>query len=509
MIYKILTRLIGIKGDFQHLFFFNEFKELTGKSRKGIFALTLILTFTLMALGFAIGGIKYLKQKMDDPFTNWVNLPISQSYEDKVYNIKDDFSKDSLRNAYKLDKINEYTIDHFGFLNKETGGEYLWRIRSIYADDGLLREIVSEKSGNVVAGMTSTEGADFEFPKCQIILKESSLRDLGYRDLKSIKRISLIVDDIKIYPEVAAIVKELPNRCQAVVTSHFRNLLTMDNNKTNFINYNDSNQLLYTANIEDKDAHSKMILDALEPWGVIELEYDELVLSNEYKDSRVKLYFSDWHDEFTQDSIITKIKSISGKEARVDHFVAWECNGKDFTSIDNPHYLSFNFQELNKVREFSEVLRNEYGVEISMDQVESKENFAIVSALTLTMAAILLGFSILSIVFYVNSLLRTHLEKIKMNLGTLKAFGLNNRFLVSAYIKIILSFLLISIAFALVFCGIYFLFEPLFSDNNYFDIFNIKVFAAITVIVIIAIITSRRTISKTLLKTPGDLIYNR
>lgn len=207
MLLRTIANLIGIKGDFQHLFFRNEFLALTGKSRKGILALTLILTLTLFALGFAIGGIKYLQQRMDDPFTNWVNLPIKSSYIDKVYKIMDEFTKDSTRQAYNLDRINEYNIEFFGFINKETAEKYMWKTRTIAPDGSLLREILNEKSGNVVAGLTSKEGEDFEFPRCQIIIKADALRDLGYEDLASIKRIPLVIDDIKLYPEVAAIVK--------------------------------------------------------------------------------------------------------------------------------------------------------------------------------------------------------------------------------------------------------------------------------------------------------------
>lgn len=509
MFLKTIANLIGIKGDFQHLFFRNEFLELTGKSRKGIIALTVILTLTLLALGFAIGGIKYLEHRMDDPFTNWVNLPIKSSYIEKVFDITDEFSKDSVRQAYNLDRINEYNIEFFGFINKETAEKYMWKTRTITPEGSLLRAIVNEKSGNVISGLTSKDGEEFEFPRCQIIIKADALRDLGYTDLGSIKRIPLLIDDIKVYPEVAAIVKELPNMCQAVVTSHFGNLLTMDFNTTNFINFNASNQLLFTGLMEDKEGLADIIKNKLTSAKVIDVEFDKLHLSADHFDTRAKVFLTEWYDGYYMDTILMEINELVQPRKKFEKYVIWECNVGDFSDIESPHYLSFNFTELTKVRDFSEILRENYGVEISMDQVESKENFAVVSTLTSSIAAILLGFSILSIVFYVNSLLRTHLEKIKMNLGTFKAFGLNNHILISSYTKIILSFIMISIIFAVLICGIYYLVEPLILKNNYFDIFNLKVLGALIVIVLIAVFTSRRTISKTLMKTPGDLIYNR
>lgn len=297
--------------------------------------------------------------------------------------------------------------------------------------------------------------------------------------------------------------------CQAVVTSHFGNLMTMDFNTTNFINFNASNQLLFTGMMEDKNALAETIKSKLTTAEVIDVDFDALELSDDFSETRAKVYLTEWYDGHYMDTIVMEINELVKPAKKFEKYISWECNTGDFSDIASPHYLSFNFTELTKVREFSEVLRKNYGVEISMDQVESKENFAVVSTLTSSIAAILLGFSILSIVFYVNSLLRTHLEKIKMNLGTFKAFGLNNHVLISSYTKIILSFVVIAIVFAVIICGIYSLIEPMVMRNNYFDIFNLKVLGALIVIVFTAVYTSRRTISRTLMKTPGDLIYNR
>ena len=205
--------------------------------------------------------------------------------------------------------------------------------------------------------------------------------------------------------------------------------------------------------------------------------------------------------------IVSELKTNSS--IRYERFVPWECNVGTMFDISDPYYLSFNFNKLDNVRDFKDHMKDRYKVAISMDQVEQKENFALVSRLTNFISLILFGFSILSIVFYVNSLLRTHLEKIKMNLGTLKAFGLNNAFLVSSYLKIILAFIGISIVIAYIICGLWDLIESRLFENSYFDVFNYKILIAIVIIIFTALMTSQRTTSKTLLKTPGDLIYNR
>ena len=144
-----------------------------------------------------------------------------------------------------------------------------------------------------------------------------------------------------------------------------------------------------------------------------------------------------------------------------------------------------------------------------MDQVESKENFALVSRLTSFIAIILLIFSFLSIVFYINSMLTKHLEKIKQNLGTLKAFGLNNRFLVSTYVGIIFMFMIISVFLGFLISLFLAFIEKLTFKIPIIDLFDYRIYLAIFVILIISTVTSYNSIKKILLKTPGDLIYNR
>ena len=121
MIRKIIALLLNIKGDFQNLFIFNEYNELTGKTKSGIITLSVILGVTFLALGYAIGGINYLKEKMDDPFTNWVNLGIKQSYREKVPRIKAAMEPDTMKAKFFLNNIGEYNLEFQAFVNNYDG----------------------------------------------------------------------------------------------------------------------------------------------------------------------------------------------------------------------------------------------------------------------------------------------------------------------------------------------------------------------------------------------------
>ncbi len=507
MMRKFLSLLLNIKGDFQNLFIFNEYEELTGKSRSGIITLVVILTITFLALGFAIGGISYLKEKMDDPFTNWVNLEIKQGYRDKVSKIKTDMEVDTTRGKFFLNNVGQYNIEFLPFLSNYNGEEYNLRLRTLDLEDNLLGEILSASKGNVVSGYSYDGDGDLDIALCGIIIKESSLRDLGYEDLSMVKRIPVKIENFVIYPEITSIVKELPNLVDLIVSPHFYVLLNEAFETTNFINISSSNKLeVITSESDEKEIISDIEAN-IRSYEVASTDVREIELIEGSTQKIVTVYFNDYFSFELKDTIVDELKKNSSLS--YNRFAPWECETTKKFNIDDPYYLSFNFNQLDKVRDFKNHMWDKYSVEISMDQVEQKENFALVSRLTGFISLILFGFSILSIIFYVNSLLRTHLEKIKMNLGTLKAFGLHNGFLVSSYLKIILTFIGISIVIAFLICAVWDVIEQSMFENSYFDIFNVKILLAIIVIILTALLTSQRTISKTLLKTPGDLIYNR
>lgn len=507
MMRKLIALLLNIKGDFQKLFIFNEYEELTGKSKSGIVTLSLILGITFLALGYAIGGINYLKEKMDDPFTNWLNLEIKQGYRDSVNDIQMELELDTVKSKFLLNNVGEYNIERQSMLNYSNGESYNLKLRTIDLDDNLLKEILSRRKKNVVSGYVYEGDGEVDVPQCGVIMKRSSLENLGYENVEAIKRVPIKIDNFVIYPEITTVVNELPNLVDMIITPHFYTLLLESFETTNFINISSSNKLELITSETDVDKIDKDVRSNINNYNVVSTDTRTIELMEGEESTIVTLYFNDYFKFGVKDTIVSELKSNSS--LTYERFAPWECNVGRLFNISDPYYLSFNFNKLDNVRSFKEYMLERFDVEISMDQVEQKENFALVSRLTNFISLILFGFSILSIVFYVNSLLRTHLEKIKMNLGTLKAFGLNNAFLISSYLKIIVTFIGISIVIAYALCGVWDVLESRLFSNSYFDVFNYKIFIAILIIVVTALLTSQRTISKTLLKTPGDLIYNR
>ena len=508
---NILFRIFGVRNDFEKLFFSNEFNDLTGRSRKSIIALSLILALTISALGYAIGGIKYLKERMDNPFTNWVDLPIKPNYKDKVNQLELYFSDSSKRDSFDLHNVKKYKIDFREFVNLQDNQIYTLKTRTVGLEEEILHEIL--KSSNVISGYSYKEGEPLEFPNCGIIVKEQALREyLGYSTEKPLDRVTMVSGEFVFFPEVVAVVKELPNLCNMLISSHFSNLLNRSFDQTGFVQLNPVNRISFVGKLIDNDeAKSKQkIEDLFSDYDISDIEFEKVKMNEDNQLDRFTMTLFDFLT-FEEIKKLTPELDKAGiiKNPRVDF--KSECNVGDYSNLDNPHYLAFNFNKLDKVRDFNEFLKKDprFGMEISMDQVESKENFALVSRLTGLIALILLAFSILSIVFYINSLLTTHLEGIKNNLGTLKAFGLNNGFLISVYIKIIILFIIISIALGYLVSFLIKGLEISFSKIAVIDLFDYRIFLTMIVILLFSSWVSFQSIKKILLKTPGDLIYNR
>ena len=138
-----------------------------------------------------------------------------------------------------------------------------------------------------------------------------------------------------------------------------------------------------------------------------------------------------------------------------------------------------------------------------MSQIKSKENYDFVSRLSVIISLILICFSILSICMFISNLLKTHLDKIKMNIGTFKAFGMDKKTLLWIYIKMILGIIFISMIISFI---ISWLFDSsggirsmlvifgskLEQDQTYFQLFNTWTFISVFVIIIISFIVLYR-----------------
>ncbi len=505
---KRLLRIVGVREEFRQLFFTNEFRTLAGKANRWVLLLSAILFLTLLALGFAIGGLKTLAQRMDDPFTNWVDLQIGRSVTDEtIRDIRRTFADSHLRDSFLLKDLSEYVIWREQFAEQKNGTLYYRKGRTVDFDGDLIQKILGETEGNVLAGQTLAPGdSSVSLPACGLIVTLPMLEGLGYEAPLQQRKILLDYDGRPLWLEVVAVVKSLPNLCDFACSPQLFNLLTQPPDESGFINLESTSNILRFLSPEADAGKVEQWLNDKLAGGFNSLKQENFDLNNRQSHYRYDVVLNDFFDEKTRSELAARCRE--GAPFALKTFEEFTCN-EEFQHLANPYYIAFNFSRLDRVRQFREHLQERYGIEISMDQVEAKENFALVSQLTWFMAVVLFVFGVGSIVSFIHSLLRTHLEKIKPNLGTFKAFGLGNAFLKGIYGRIVLFFLGMATVLAAGLVLLIYFFQKLFLPSGYLDVLDVRLAAACGFILLCGLLLTQWTIRRTLMDTPGNLIYGR
>jgi ABC-type antimicrobial peptide transport system permease subunit len=195
-------------------------------------------------------------------------------------------------------------------------------------------------------------------------------------------------------------------------------------------------------------------------------------------------------------------------------YPTYELKRYDFLSVE------FNQEHLLKIRDLKNYLFQTQELSIDMAQVEAKENYAFVTKLTIYISISLLVFSVISITLFLSNVLRNHLEKIKMNIGTFKAFGMETSLLKKIYLSICGLFIALSITISLLLSwilgdligirlGLIIKVLNLEPNQSYFELLNYKTPLAILLIFVISLIVMNWTMNKIFRCNPGDLIYDR
>jgi ABC-type antimicrobial peptide transport system permease subunit len=114
--------------------------------------------------------------------------------------------------------------------------------------------------------------------------------------------------------------------------------------------------------------------------------------------------------------------------------------------------------------------------------------------------------------FMVN-MLQGYFQKVKRNIGTFKAFGMNGRELIQVYVIILVAIVCAGVVFALLATWAIQGFLPMIGVEkegfNYLSLWNITTYVATIVIFISTILTVVIVMTRLLSQTPGDLIYDR
>ena len=543
---------VNLKNSYRKLFFNKEGNVLFGKHKANMIVLSVILFFTFLALGFANGSLDYLNKKMNSAFVNWVSItvPFSQQKE-KVNELINDLKNADNRTKFAYNTISGYIKDDIEIRDTFRKTSFYAAGRTIDLDDDgkLMKEYVLEDK-NVVRG--SKKGFRNKMD-ISVIVTEKLLKDFHYSDdadfiyMKQSVNDTLQIGDNKnrncyMPIPIRTVVKELPGKYYFVFTKYFYDVLhNADNNVSVFSDIGNTKFLYSFINSNDKteqkkitDAFKQFIsnyhlpksaYDSTVPQISVSVDTATVAINFGYKIEvefypNVKNYLAvnDFWGKITTSNEIAPFKN---RLTRIfDYGTAAENN-----SPAMPDQISIYFTKLDFIRDFSKFLTESNDqnlkangrIEIDVTKVKEKEDFNFLSKVTGIISFLLIIFSTVAISLFIFNLLKMHLMKVRMNIGTFKAIGLGDGEARNIYFGIILTFLgaavLISLTLAfgvgLILNNILIHSMKVDPDVNYFKIFDVYTWLALVFIVITTLLVSWYTIRKILSKSPGDLIYNR
>ncbi len=509
-----------VHKDFYNLFNKKESEVLFGKSKINFIKLSGIFIITFLAIGFGQGSLNYLDKKMSDPFINWINVEIPWGH-DNIHEMVNLLYSDELKNEYNYNFVSGYNRVFLYFYSNKEQGTFQAEGRTILPDAPLL-DVIFSKENLIVGKRFGTEN------DIALIITKDFAKKFGIDSTSNFLKMSFPIskfEDIWIPLPYVAIVNKLPTNAQFLVTPYFYKQRKSNTNKPIFSPYNTKDLILFTLNSKvnsmdfSKDLNNFLRNDTaiskLDPF--VSVGEDSTTIRSGYN---VTISFYPMPNSEKIDSIFSVILSKQEfSEYSFERIYLFPTVSVDNIE-DNFDYIEVNFTRLDKVNDFSEYFKKTYGIEIGMSLVKTRENFNLVAKLTNFLSILLIIFSLIMIIMFVNNVLSRHLDDISQNLGTFKAFGLPKAVLKRIYTTVILRFIGFSMVFSFLISSLigylggmrlllYLFRMPLEDGVIYFSLLTYFVLSVAILVFVISFVVVGHLTNKKLLNTPGDLIYKR
>ncbi len=511
------------------LFVKREGKVVLGHHCSNLWLLTAVLTATFLAIAFSNASMKYLSEKMNDPFVKWVDIQNSYGEGDFLgleYALNDyDNQQHYLYDSYQSDYYFSYM-----FFGSDDRVEY-FRCRFFQSIQTPLVEAILDRE-NVVDGCRIQDLSSLSEETIGVIITRDALDKLGYTGeapaFLNVYRYSIGADSLgfklydgefaKVPVPVLGVVRRLPSNVDVISTQYF---YVQDNNDNtypfNLANVSYASTLHYFIPSDvDVDGMARTLGDIAGEMSSVECETDTYSFYKpELQSYRDGSYLS----------LIGSYDALKPLEVQaIDSVFTQQCAGTGITrvydydfsdySISEKSYLSVYFNSLDSVKVFENFVKDEFKVKIDMSQINAKDNFNAVSIMANILSWAIVIFAIVCIILFVVNLFKSYFQKVKRNLGTFKAFGMSNMELISVYMLIMAATIIVAIAASLLItfaiqeslllCGV--LKDGVYS---YLSLASVKTLLAVLIIVGASVFTVYKVMSRLLRATPGDLIYDR
>lgn len=544
---ELLYRAIAGNGtDHRSLFLRNELRTLLGRANKNLKTLAYFTLLAFIAVVFAEAGWKYLGKRMDNPYVKWIDFPVSSDVDNQYGPIIRDLDSLKSEQQFTMDRHSGFNRYILGF--RRADGRLTDKVKGrtfIHPEDNtLLAAILIEQNRVRMNASGSDPGAWNEAHKKRgIIITEELVRMMKF-DADQDTLYAEYGKEHYLQLQVIAVVKSLPDRAMFMSSYEmFWDLTRSAGTEFDFYNkYRRTDRLPFLVRMDDAQydtKKAKIQLDQLvREQGyhlqVTNIAIGQLPVSQGPFNATMTVMLEGEHEMGrTHDlvELITRASSTEYLRPFLQEEYNWHRTGelsgsKDVlvrpgTGDNKYSFVTMHFDQIDSIRPFRKYMLNKFAVDIDLEQIESRENFHLVTVITSILAIALILFALISISLFISNVLRAHLEKIKMNLGTFMAFGLSRQFLVGSYLRMILGMLLAVFLFALLVVGLLDVLDvpyrllTLFGMSlnqdftEAFSVLSLSLFMLILLILLLTWWNTRRSVNAVLRHAPSDLIYNR
>lgn len=529
------------KTGFKKLFYKSECQVLLGKSSSYFWWVFILFFITILAIGFAKDSLRFLDKQMADPFVRYVTADIMGDLSELDQNFYYQEYKESPDSAseYLYSSIYEFAKfrNHFERSSAIPG-------RTVLPNDDLLKTIL-DPVNNKATGHGFNIPNEFSIKpenNYSLIVTYHLLQEvLGHDTAKSPPFIRLYAENMPV--PVAAIVDQLPDKRDFISTPYFYD--NIRNHEIDCFRSQDSMNkvfVIFDINPDKKNEINRQVQEVLAelkksgsaPFDQLSFDSGADINKNfvypytlTYRaTSFIQIEFhrklsvreqNDAYERFVSSAGITKLLNDNGKDVSSVIKFYWPNLSYKTADAPNRQAICVSFSDLNRVKDFARNFFNTTQIELEMSQIKSLENYNFVTILTLAVSVVLIIFSFLSISFFVRNMIANHLNKIKMNIGTYKAFGIEIK---SIYKNMVFVFILTSEALAFGVClfiakmgwllSLVRLYNKDISDEfNFFYLWDWSGILILAAMLFVSYLSSAWVINRLFRKTPGDLVYNR
>lgn len=540
---------------YSRLFLKKEGRALIGRNYSNFIILSIILTFTFLAIGFANGSLDYLNKKLKDAFVNWIPINIPSSAGKKLEELQYQLKEDSIKKRFLIGNATPYRRGYVSVWDVSKKSFQLANARTVdvVEDADLIKGVILEDK-NVIHGKLNT-GFKGENDMAVIVTK-NFLNEFGYPEDANFVYFSFTEKDtlsktnrdIPVKIQVRAIVKRLPGKYGLIYPLFFWQSLPGGYGGDNIIFDSTTTKNKFWVFLETDDtAKAYAFGTELEKFVSADrllLPYSPALYLRQGTPDTIG-FKAGYTFQIEFDSSVTDLHVLNGLLGRIRQNEKGRFDTGsifrffDYTGVKEqltkPKFddLSVYFEKLDSIGAFknylheqADVKNNANTIELDDAKVKEKENYLFLSKVTNIISTLLVIFSTLAVCLFIFNMLKSHLSKVKMNIGTFKAIGLTDKESQSIYFKIIIFFITASSAVSFLLAAIIgniinlILVGQKNQDDNisYFKILdftetgstvNYVTFFTLAIIFLSTIFMSKQTIKKILSKTPGDLIYNR